>query len=391
MELLLWRWSVGVQWTSLVLIVVFFVLLARTLRFPELTSWAQAWAANVSALGVSFLYWSVRTADQHFPVLAALYMGAKIAFALLLILGALQLQRPGVGLGLVSKRALAGAAGVFGAIGLFLPSIEGVGIVQNIALGLLFGLGGRRLLQPPREVGTTWLGVAMLLRATTHAVIAAVFIVTVTGQAAPWPAVESAAREVLSAHSSIDAGAEWLLALASVLALSDRMHRQLRQYNADLLEAQEGLRRLADRDPLTALSNRRSLPEVFRAVQPQGALLLFFDLDDFKGVNDRFGHPVGDLCLKRFAQHLRESFRPNDTLLRYAGDEFLVVASGLDAAAATDRVDRMRRALLRETEEGPPVSFSVGIAVLPPGGRPEDALIAADRSMYAAKGARAAN
>jgi diguanylate cyclase (GGDEF)-like protein len=391
MELLLWRWSVGVQWTSLVLIVVFFVLLARTLRFPELTSWAQAWAANVSALGVSFLYWSWRTADQHFPLLAALYMGAKIAFALLLILGALQLQRPGVGLGLVSKRALLGAAAAFGAIGFFLPTIEDVGIVQNLALGLLFGLGGRRLLQPPREVGTTWLGVAMLLRATTHAVIASVFVVTVTGLAAPWPAVESAAREVLSAHSSIDAGAEWLLALASVLALSDRMHRQLRKYNADLLEAQEGLRRLADRDPLTALSNRRSLPEVFRAVQPQGALLLFFDLDDFKGVNDRFGHPVGDLCLKRFAQHLRESFRPNDTLLRYAGDEFLVVASGLDAAAAADRVDRMRRALSRETEEGPPVSFSVGIAELPPGGRPEDALIAADRSMYAAKGTRAAN
>src|SRR5262249_60086408 len=118
-----------------------------------------------------------------------------------------------------------------------------------------------------------------------------------------------------------------------------------------------GLRGRAAPAPPPPLSTRRSLPEVFRAVQPQGALLLFFDLDDFKGVNDRFGHPVGDICLKRFAQHLRESFRPSDTLLRYAGDEFLVVASGLDANAAADRVERMRRALSRESAEGPPVSF----------------------------------
>jgi diguanylate cyclase (GGDEF)-like protein len=169
------------------------------------------------------------------------------------------------------------------------------------------------------------------------------------------------------------------------------MSRQLRKYNEDLLAAQEDLRRLVDRDPLTALSNRRSLPEVFRTVQPQGALLLFFDLDDFKGVNDRFGHPVGDLCLKRFAQHLRESFRPNDSLLRYAGDEFLVVACGLDPSAAWARVERLRVALVQETGDGPPVSFSVGMAELAPGGRPEDALSAADRSMYAAKGARVAN
>jgi hypothetical protein len=129
MELLLWRWSVGVQGTSLALILVFFAVLARTLRFPELTSWAQAWAANFIALGVTFLYWNWRTSDEHFPVLAGVYMAAKTAFALLLILGALQLRRPGVTL--VSKKTLLGFAAVYGAAGLLVPTIDVVGIIRT--------------------------------------------------------------------------------------------------------------------------------------------------------------------------------------------------------------------------------------------------------------------
>jgi diguanylate cyclase (GGDEF)-like protein len=143
-----------------------------------------------------------------------------------------------------------------------------------------------------------------------------------------------------------------------------------------------------DRDPLTALGNRRSLPEVFRAVQPRGALLLFFDLDGFKAVNDRYGHQVGDQCLKRFAVSLRACFRPDDALVRYAGDEFLVVASGLDAAGAKERLERLRRELQASPVDGPGISFSVGVAELPAGGHPDAALAAADQSMYGAKSAR---
>jgi diguanylate cyclase (GGDEF)-like protein len=194
----------------------------------------------------------------------------------------------------------------------------------------------------------------------------------------------------LAASSSFDTGSEWLLALGCVIALSERVQRELRQANQDLLAAQEDLRRLADRDPLTALANRRHLPEALRAVQPQGALLLFFDLDDFKRINDRYGHHVGDECLKRFASALRECFRPGDTLVRYAGDEFLVVAAGLDEASADDRVERVRERLRFGTGAGPQVLFSVGVAALAPGGHPEDALRAADESMYAAKAARPA-
>jgi len=170
-----------------------------------------------------------------------------------------------------------------------------------------------------------------------------------------------------------------------VIALSERVQRDLRQANEGLLAAQEDLRRLADRDPLTALANRRHLPEALRAVQPEGAQLLFFDLDGFKHINDRYGHLTGDECLKRFAAGLRESFRPGDTLIRYAGDEFLVVAAGLDEAAAHARVAALRERLQWGGASAPAIRFSVGVAALAPGGVPEDAVRAADESMYAAK------
>jgi diguanylate cyclase (GGDEF)-like protein len=170
-----------------------------------------------------------------------------------------------------------------------------------------------------------------------------------------------------------------------VFAVSDRTQRELRNSNAELIAAQADLRRVADRDPLTALANRRTLPEVFRAVQPAGAMLIFFDLDGFKRINDHHGHAAGDESLRRFAVALTESFRPQDAIVRYAGDEFLVVASGLDQPAAEGRV-RALRARLRSSAHGEiPIAFSYGVAVLEPGGQPEAALRVADEAMYRAK------
>jgi diguanylate cyclase (GGDEF)-like protein len=148
------------------------------------------------------------------------------------------------------------------------------------------------------------------------------------------------------------------------------------------------LRKLVERDPLTGLANRRSLDQIFDEVRPTGATLLFFDLDDFKQVNDLHGHQTGDECLRRFASALRECFRPTDEIVRYAGDEFLVVAQGLDHASAEERVHQARRHLRALAEDAPHVSFSVGISALRPGSDPEQALRAADESMYQAKEAR---
>lgn len=382
--LLLWRWSVADQCTSLVLITVFFALLTRTFRLAELRSWVAAWACNVLALGVTAFFWS-QGGSRYLTPSSVLYLGFKVAFAALLVRGALQLQRPGAPGW--SRRSVLIVAGSFALGGFLVPNLMTLGITASSAVAALCLYGGSRLLLAPREVGTTWLGVAMLVRGTAGAVEATAYAIGAAG--APGPLLD-AVKSFQSAHSFVDSSTEWLLALASVLALSDRVSRELRSSNQDLLSAQEDLRRLADRDALTALANRRALPEIFRAVQPRGALLLFFDLDGFKQINDRFGHLVGDECLKRFAAHLRDAFRPQDAVVRNGGDEFLVVASGLDRPMADERIARLRDSLGKGTGDAPPIHFSVGFADLNPGGKPEEAVLAADQAMYTAKQARAA-
>ena len=85
----------------------------------------------------------------------------------------------------------------------------------------------------------------------------------------------------------------------------------------------------------------------------------------------------------RFARAVRDSFRPADAVVRYGGDEFLVVAAGMDAAAALARVEALRSRLALEPE--PAIAFSCGVAELPAGGSARAALDAADQAMYQVK------
>jgi diguanylate cyclase (GGDEF)-like protein len=384
MELLLWRWSVGVQWTSLAMITVFFLVLERSLRLGELRSWVGAWFANLLALGITVLYWNWRPTGGTFRLISAGYMGAKAAFGVLLILGALQMGRQDRA---ATRPFLVGPVVLFAVSGALLTNLEELGTLSNPSMCLLFAVGGVLLFR--QGGGVRWLAAAMLLRALLFFLTSAAFVLTSTAAGGPRELL-GLAHSFLSFHSFVDTGAEWLLALASVLALSERVSSELRQSNRELLTAQEDLRRLVDRDPLTALQNQRALPEVFRRVQPAGALLLFFDLDGFKEVNDRHGHQAGDECLRRFARGLRACFRPGDALIRYGGDEFLVVAPGLDSGPAGERIARLRERLRTEGVGQTPLAFSVGMAPLEPGGLPAAALSAADRAMYEAKGSRVA-
>jgi diguanylate cyclase (GGDEF)-like protein len=384
MELMLWRWSTTVQLSSLAIIAVFFAVLARSVRSVELRWWVLAWCADFLAIAVALSYWYLQPPLWTFPIVLPLYMGGKTAFVLLLMEGAWSLKRPG--------RRLFRAAIVVPLLGVYLlsaalaiTSINQLGIVQHFTMGLLLAAGCAFILRHPREDGLTWLAAGFLGRSLLSFVEAAAYGLQLLPVDSVSEALRSLTATFLAAHSSFDSGTEWLLALGCVLALSERAQRELRQYNLDLLDAQADLRKLVDRDALTGLANRRSLDEIFRMVRPEGATLLFFDLDGFKEVNDWHGHQMGDDCLRRFASALTECFRPTDVLVRYAGDEFLVVARGLDESQAHERVQLVRQRLRTLSGEGPEVTFSVGVASLPPEGNPEIALKAADESMYRAK------
>ena len=375
----LWVWSTAVQTSSLLMIAVFFAVLSRSVRLAEVRIWVWAWACNLYALLVTVVYWYFQVSLGAFVRVS--YMVGKSAFVLLLIHGAWALKQPGARL--LSARYVVPGLALFGLVVGALPlKIPHVGVVQHSAMGIVLVGGAILLLLPPRSSGLDFLIAGLLLRGGLALAEAAAYGITLLTPEATGPVLAARAGSFLSAHSSFDGGAEWLIALGCVLALSDRVQRELRQANESLLAAQEDLRRVADRDPLTALDNRRTLPGALRSVQPEGALILFFDLDGFKQINDSYGHHTGDLCLKWFAEALRESFRPRDFVVRYAGDEFVVVAPGLQEGGVGERLAKLR-ALLKASGERPEIDFSVGTAPLGAGGNPDEALQAADDAMYA--------
>jgi diguanylate cyclase (GGDEF)-like protein len=247
--------------------------------------------------------------------------------------------------------------------GVAFGSLADLGIGQHSVMVVLLGVATAIAFQS-RRPATRWLAAALVVRA----------LLAVFETIAYTRPTDPRASLFLSASSSFDSGAEWFIALACVLVASARIQSELQATNSDLVAAQSELRELADRDPLTGLANRRSLPSVFRDVYESGATILFFDLDGFNVVNDRYGHNAGDEYLKRFAAALRASFRPDDVVARYAGDEFLVVARGL--ATADEHLANLRARLAGD------IAFSVGSSHLAPRGNPEEAIRLADQAMY---------
>jgi diguanylate cyclase (GGDEF)-like protein len=176
--------------------------------------------------------------------------------------------------------------------------------------------------------------------------------------------------------------AQWLGSQAAVALENARLHR--------LVERQ------ASTDGLTELANRRHFEhsleaEITRAERFGGGLaLVLADLDDFKAVNDRFGHQAGDNVLRAFARILRETVREIDLPARYGGEEFAVLLPQTDLAGAEQLAERLRRTLAARPLSAQPGSLiaataSFGVAAFPGAATPAALFAAADDALYRAK------
>jgi diguanylate cyclase len=178
---------------------------------------------------------------------------------------------------------------------------------------------------------------------------------------------------------------------AATGALRDDIERRKEVENR-LRDRECELERMALHDPLTGLTNRAGLNARLAdtvGIREDLALLLF-DLDDFKLVNDVYGHAGGDTMLIEFAQILQASIRPEDTAARMGGDEFVVLLT--DMLNAEDAVAVARRVLSAATAtpvrlDGDTVTVraSIGVATSRPGDTPKELLRRADVAMYLAK------
>ena len=149
-------------------------------------------------------------------------------------------------------------------------------------------------------------------------------------------------------------------------------------------------------DSLTGLANRRRLEETMRAELARAArfhdqvCVVIADLDDFKRVNDTYGHAVGDEVLKEFARALRSTVRESDVAGRWGGEEFVLVLTGTDTEGGARLAERARAAIESRAIQAPngdPVSVtaSFGVAASSGAGGVEELLAAADSALYQAK------
>ncbi len=211
-----------------------------------------------------------------------------------------------------------------------------------------------------------------------------------------------AAREILVAPVSFKSVPLGVIVLATTRAFGRDAIELVDQFRADLglafnnALAHDRLERLAAIDPLTDAYNRRFgmgrlREEYSRAVRAEGPFgLLMLDIDHFKAVNDTYGHLVGDRVLRAVTAACRRVLREGDVLIRYGGEEFLVLLPGAGREDVTQVGERIRRAVAETTvDDGTShiaVTVSLGATTFSDAVETPEALVAlADRALYQAK------
>lgn len=172
-------------------------------------------------------------------------------------------------------------------------------------------------------------------------------------------------------------------------------YEKIRELNNELEKANRELEQLAAYDALSGLLNRRTLfarigVEIERATRLNVPLAgLMIDIDRFKGINDNYGHPCGDLVIREIGARLQNRLRKYDFAGRYGGEEFFVLLSNSTEAQAGRIGDRFRREMA-ETRftcngESFAVTLSIGVARFRDGDSQESWIERADRALYQAK------
>lgn len=239
-----------------------------------------------------------------------------------------------------------------------------------------------------------WLWLTALV--VTQLLTAAVILVTLFGPSHP---NDASFQETLHRHLGGLVGVVLLFNLHAIYQQISvkRLRRQLAQQMGTIVRLEthaEDLQTLASVDPLTELSNRRIADERLEAEVKRSRrhghplAVVMFDLNDFKQINDRYGHGAGDLVLKQFAGRLKKSLRTSDMAARLGGDEFLAVLPECQVGQADHVLARLGPMAIDFRGQKIPFTFSAGLAHYQSGESIQSLLERADQALYADKDVR---
>jgi diguanylate cyclase (GGDEF)-like protein len=361
--------ALAAQFAGTVALALFFLLLSRNDPRRWLRDWTLAWVAQAAALGLMLV--NAITTDES---ALGVYLVAEVVHGLLLCAAALAY------------------------VGWVVPvSVRVAGLVP--LAGWAFWAG--RLDEPVRNAatftllaGTYFVAAGILHRADRQSrlgmwltryllvAIAALYVSHALLRVADGGATVKALVEVTPFIVLL---LQMMLGLGMVAAVMEDAQEDLAAANTQLRAAQDRLRILADTDPLTGCANRRVFRELVDTVRGagQGGTVLLVDMDGLKVVNDRDGHAAGDAAIRGTAEAIRSRTRVTDLVVRWGGDEFVVVLPGASAEEGHARRGQIEEALSERS-----LLASIGVCAYGPGLDIMAAVQSADEAMYRTKAER---
>jgi diguanylate cyclase (GGDEF)-like protein len=217
-------------------------------------------------------------------------------------------------------------------------------------------------------------------------------------------AAHPAFTQIKAAHKRVhDCGRDMLRATMNQQSISaqsyERFTTAVKEMRRGLLTTKHELQRsILNLDPLTETANRADMLTKLREEQAlakrkaHSTCIAMVDLDNFKSINDKYGHIVGDQVLVRFTHHMRSRMRSHDTIFRYGGEEFLICTPNTELEAGQAKMELLGKELAEiviHREGHPPftTTASFGVTVIDPDVSVQLSIERADKALYAAKAA----
>jgi diguanylate cyclase (GGDEF)-like protein len=312
-----------------VVLALFFVLLERHDSRPYLRDWMAAWIAQVLALGAL-----LAAAAWDRPGAYTLYLFLEASHGILLWSAARSYanRRLSISARVLTMLPLALWAAAAPAL---LGGERGLQQAQLAVLAFTHAAAANTLwpLREPTGMGLRFTSNVLALLALFYTGQAAVLAFTFVGTGGLHPSFEVTPFLVLLL--------QMLLALGMVLTVMEATQFSLTVTNAKLNEAENRLKILAETDPLTGCFNRRVFRDLVDDMRAAGGVrggcIVFIDMDGLKSINDRQGHAAGDRAIRAVADAIRSRTRTTDLVVRWGGDEFVVVLPDASGAEAEQR------------------------------------------------------
>lgn len=232
-----------------------------------------------------------------------------------------------------------------------------------------------------------WLVLPFGAQLSPLVVLVVVLVATLLGTAFTFLALGEILRPLYRVEDAVRRFEEEGKVLPLPFGYRDQVGRVMSAVNRMILSVEDQIdssRRAAETDALTGAFNRRGFDA--RVAEGRPGAICLLDIDDFKGINDRFGHEQGDRVLRDLASIVGTTIRGSDVFARLGGEEFAVFLPNIALGDARDAAERLRSriaAQLRAEED--PVTVSIGVAMWRPGETRDSLLRQADRGLYAAK------